>query len=214
MIETETDRRPINKRLIDKFGFKPSECSCSKCVQACKVCPCACTPDDVYDIVVNHGISRDLFSTTLNLMYFECGIVSLPVPVIGLKGETHRVEEGIYGVRCNLLTDNGKCLVHEFKPLGGRYGDTHEGNPFVYMSSNALEFQTVMSWVDRDNIDRISEAAKVICKTGNEYIRFMEAIHLCSLNIKIVRDKPELKDLLHYSTRLKSLMEKMEKSKL
>lgn len=214
MIETETDRRPINKRIIDKFGFKPSECSCSKCVQACKVCPCACTPDDVYDIVVNHGISRDLFSATLNMMYFECGIVNLPIPVIGLKGETHRVEDGIYGVRCNLLTDDGKCLVHEFKPLGGRYGDTHEGNPFVYMSSSSPEFQAVMSWVDRDNIDRISEAAKVICKTGNEYIRFMEAIHLCSLNIKIIRDNPGIKDLLHYSTRLKSLMEKMEKSEL
>lgn len=214
MIETETDRRPINKRIIDKFGFKPSECSCSKCVQACKVCPCACTPDDVYDIVVNHGISRDLFSPTLNMMYYECGIVNLPVPIINLKGEAHRVEDGIYGIRCNLLTDDGKCLVHEFKPLGGRYGDTHEGNPFVYMSSSSPEFQAVMSWVDRDNIDRISEVAKAICKTGNEYIRFMEAIHLCSLNIKIIRDNPRPEDLLSYSARLKSVMEKMEKSEL
>ena len=214
MIETKTDRRPVNKRIIDKFGFKPSECSCSKCVQACKVCPCACTPDDVYDIVVNHGINRDLFSAALNMMYYECGIVNLPIPIIALKGETHRVEEGVYGVKCNLLTDNGKCLVHEFKPLGGRCGDTHEGNPFVYMSSSSIEFQTLMSWLDKDNIGKVSEAAKVICKTGNEYIRFMEAIRLCSLNIKIIKDNPGPEDLLHYSTRLKSLMEKMEKSEL
>lgn len=211
MIETETDRRPINKRIVGKFGFKPSECSCSKCVQACKVCPCACTPDDVYDIVVNHGISRTLFSPTLNMMYYECGIVNLPIPILAVKGETHRIEDGIYGVRCNLLTKDDKCLVHEFKPLGGRYGDTHEGNPFVYMSSNSLEFQTLMSWVDRNNIDRVSDAAKAICKSDSEYLRFMESIRLCSWNIKIIRDNPRLKDLLCYSTKLKSVMEKMEK---
>ena len=213
MIETETDRRPVNKRTVDKFGFKPSECSCSKCIQACKVCPCACTPDDVYDIVVNHGISRTLFSPTLNMMY-ECGIVNLPIPILAVKGETHRIEDGIYGVRCNLLTKDGKCLVHEFKPLGGRYGDTHEGNPFVYMSSNSLEFQTLMSWVDRNNIDRVSEAAKAICKSDSEYLRFMESIRLCSWNIKIIRDNPRPEDLFCYSTKLKSVMKKMGKLEL
>lgn len=214
MIETETDRRPINKKIVDKFGFKPSECSCSKCIQACKVCPCACTPDDVYDIVVNHGISRTLFSPTLNMMYYECGIVNLPIPILAVKGETHRIEDGIYGVRCNLLTKDDRCLVHEFKPLGGRYGDTHEGNPFVYMSLNSLEFQTLMSWVDRNNIDRVSEAAKAVCKSESEYLRFMESIRLCSWNIKIIRDNPRPEDLFCYSTKLKSVMKKMEKLEL
>lgn len=214
MIETETDRRPINKRIVDKFGFKPSECSCSKCVQACKVCPCACTPDDVYDIVVNHGISRDLFFTTLNMMYYECGIVNLPIPILAIKSEVHSTGDGFYGARCKLLTSDNKCLVHEFKPLGGRYGDTHEENPFLYMSSNSLEFQALISWVDKDNVDMISKAAKAVCKSKNEYIRFMEAIRLCSFNIKIIRENPRPEDLLHYAAVLKSAMKKIEKSEL
>lgn len=82
------------------------------------------------------------------------------------------------------------------------------------MSSNALEFQAVMSWIDKENVDRVSEAAKAICDSANEYFRFMEAIRLCSLNAKIIKDNPGPEDLLHYSTRLKSLMEKMEKQNL
>lgn len=210
MKTTETDERPINRKIINRFNLKPSVCDCDMCRTACKTCPCQVTPDDVIDIIEKHGISRDMFKPTVNMMYFELGLVNIPMMCIAIDSEVV-YNDGLPGCRCKLLTDDEMCSIHEFKPLGGRYADTHEKNPLLFMSIYNAEFAALNSWMDRNNIDKIKKAYKLVCRDDNDYRENMNLILMSQSEFGIIKDSPNFNDISKYSKRLREVVGKINK---
>lgn len=213
--------RSINNKIIEKYHLvKPNSCTCEKCVGACKMSPCTCTPDDIIDMIENYRISSINFRQSLNLTYWYMDMVSQPIIFIGLKdkGAANKAklsDDGFCKVddcdkkslECCML-ENGLCKIHDFKPMGGIYTDTHEEDPFLIFSSKSPEFLVLKSWTERENIRSIEKASLLV--NGSEHFEFMNLISLQIQSFKVLCEKPTPFSIFKYMTKVNSLLNKMK----
>lgn len=216
--------RLINKRLIEKYNLiKPESCTCEKCVGACKMSPCMCTPNDVIDMIENYNISPSSFKQSLNLTYSYMNIVNQPVVFIGLRDKgascnSKLTDNGFASINDNMskssleccMLENGLCKIHEFKPMGGVYTNTHESDFYKIFSSSSPEFLILKSWTERENVKSIERASELVNKTLSEHCEFMGLIYMQISSFKILTDTPSPIDMFRYSVKVKSLLDKMK----
>lgn len=187
--------RTINKGLEEKYGFKPFSCSCKKCMEACTVQPCNCTPDDVISIIEEHHISPFNFAKTMQCIYKMIGVTNIEFPVIGIKGESRN---GLTR-KCSFFNkDTGLCSIHKFKPMGGSHGDTHESDMKKVMNTNNVDYKICESWILEENRNRVFKAASLALINPLEVMAFMNMIDKARSEYMIIKEIPDEKDIENY----------------
>lgn len=111
--------------------MKETICSCHKCVKMCEDRPCWPTPEEA-DQLIENG-----FADKLMLDWWSaCGpddedIFLLGPAIVGREGQ---YAPSFPWGRCNLLTENGMCSLHDkgLKPLEGRLANCKTDQPKLH----------------------------------------------------------------------------------
>lgn len=186
--------RTINKGLEEKYGFKPFTCSCRKCVEACTVQPCNCTPDDVISIIEEHHVSPFSFVKTLQCIYQMIGLTNISFPMIAIKGDMDGFRR-----KCSFFDDDkGLCRIHEFKPMGGSHGDTHESDIKKILVVNSPDYRICESWIAIENRTRVLKAASLALVNPLEVMGFMRIVDEARSKYRIMKEVPDDDDVKRY----------------
>lgn len=186
--------RTINKGLEEKYGFKPFACSCRKCVEACTVQPCNCTPDDIISIIEEHHVSPFNFTKTMQCIYKMVGLTNILFPLIAIKGDMKGLTR-----KCSFFDENkGLCKIHEFKPMGGSHGDTHKSDMKKVLIVNSPDYRICESWILEENRTRVLKAASLALVNPLEVTGFMNMVDEARSKYRIIKEVPDDDDVRRY----------------
>lgn len=123
----------FHKSIIDYIGGDVSECSCSICQSMCEKCPCLGTPFDIINLI-EKGHAADLIPTLW--------VAGLPIGI----PQTHMLqlkqnEDG----SCVLFKD-GKCSIHEYKPLEGKLANCKKDSASDYKKGLTPSSAVALLW--------------------------------------------------------------------
>lgn len=101
-----------DKDVLDKFGVKPSECSCNTCKNMCMTDPCIPTLEEAHRLV-NEGYPNKLNFT----------ILAAPVAINLIGHPVKLMAPKFINNRCVFLDESNLCQLHEkgLKPIEGRF---------------------------------------------------------------------------------------------
>lgn len=119
--------------------LKPNSCSCNKCKNMCKTCPCLGTPEDIYKLVVSgygNRLSRTTYVTGMIM-----GAIDRPISMVQPLFDEEKNQ-------CTFLNSDGLCELHDLglKPTEGKLVSC---TPEVVSDfKETINFKVASTWLD------------------------------------------------------------------
>ena len=135
-------------KIREESGVKPSACSCKKCVNMCKTCPCLGTPQDILNLI-NNGYTDKLAPTL-----WAAGLIQgvPPIPMVQLR----QSDSG----RCIMLGSDDLCKLHDLnlKPTEGTLASCGMQQAYklqIIEKRPPLSLIIAKLWTSKDNMKTV-----------------------------------------------------------